>query len=72
MVGFLGCEGTLLAYVQLPIHQYPQVLFNRVLLHLYLPQLVEIAEVATTQVQEFALEFTQSREVLLGPLLKPV
>jgi len=26
MVGFLGCEGTLLAHVQLPIHQHPQVL----------------------------------------------
>ena len=28
MVGFLGCEGTLLAHFQLPIHQYPQVFFG--------------------------------------------
>ena len=27
-VGFLGCEGTLLAHVQLATHQYPQVLFG--------------------------------------------
>lgn len=27
-VGLLGYEGTLLAHVQLPIHQYPQVLFG--------------------------------------------
>ena len=27
MVGFLVCEGMLLAHVQLATHQYPQVLF---------------------------------------------
>ena len=33
MVGFLGCEGTLLAHVQLPIHQHQQVLFGRAVLN---------------------------------------
>ena len=39
-VGFLGCEGTLLAHVQLPIHQYPQALFRRAVLNAFLSQLV--------------------------------
>jgi len=33
MVGFLGCEGTLLAHVQLAVHQYSQVLLSRAGLH---------------------------------------
>ena len=33
MVGSLGCEGTLLAHVQPPIHQYPQVFFGRAALN---------------------------------------
>ena len=28
IVGFLGCEGTLLAHDQLAIHQYPQVILS--------------------------------------------
>ena len=32
MIGFLGCEGTLLAHAQFPMHQYPQVLFSRIVL----------------------------------------
>ena len=45
MVGFLGCEGTLLAHVQLAIHQYSQVFFSRAVLYRVLPQLVLIVEV---------------------------
>ena len=33
MVGFLGCKGTLLSHVQLPIHQYDQALFSRAVLY---------------------------------------
>lgn len=33
MVGFLSCEGKLLAHVHLAIHQYPQVLFGRAVLN---------------------------------------
>jgi len=32
MVGFLGCERTLLAHVQLFTHQYPQVLLHKKIL----------------------------------------
>jgi len=34
MVGFLGCECTLSAHVQLFIHQYPKVLLGRAALNL--------------------------------------
>ena len=51
MVGFLGCKGTLLAHVQLLIHQYPQVFFSRAVLNPYIPRLVLIVGVATMQVQ---------------------
>ncbi|KAK4832910.1 hypothetical protein QYF61_026553 [Mycteria americana] len=37
-VGLLGCECTLLAYVHLFIHQYPQVLFRRAALNHIIPQ----------------------------------
>ena len=30
LIGFLGCEDTLLAHIQLATHRYPQVLFGRV------------------------------------------
>jgi len=33
----MGCEGTLLAHVQLTTHQYPQVLFGMVVLCPYIP-----------------------------------
>ena len=41
-VGFLGCEGTLLAHIQITIHQYPQVCFARAVFNPFIPQLVLI------------------------------
>ena len=54
-VGLLGCEGTFLAHIQLTIHQYPQVLLGRAVLHPFILQLVLIVGAAVTQVQNFAL-----------------
>ncbi|KAK4818015.1 hypothetical protein QYF61_004128 [Mycteria americana] len=51
-VGFLGCQCTLLAHVQLFIHQYPQVLLHRAALNPFIPQPVLILGVALTQVQD--------------------
>ena len=62
----------MLAHVQLPVHQYPQVLFGRAALYPCIPQLVLVGGVASTQVQDPALGFVVSHEVYLGPLLKPV
>ncbi|KAK4824458.1 LOW QUALITY PROTEIN: hypothetical protein QYF61_015836 [Mycteria americana] len=49
-VGLLGCQRTLLAHVQLFVHQYPQVLFRRAALDHIIPQPVLILGVALTQV----------------------
>jgi len=38
-VGLLGCERTLMAHVQLFIHQYPQVLLDRAALNPFMPSL---------------------------------
>ena len=62
----------MLAHVQLAIYQYPQVLFSRAALNPYIPQLVLIVGVATTQVQDFALSLVECHEVHLGLLLEHV
>ena len=72
MVGSLGCKDTLLPHVQLPIHQYFQVLSGRSVLLSFHSQLVLVLDVASTKVQDLALGSVEPHEVLLGPLLKPV
>ena len=57
MVGFLGCKGTLLAHVQLAIHQYHQVFFSRAALNPFILQFVLVMVVSSTQVQGLALGF---------------
>ncbi|KAK4831745.1 hypothetical protein QYF61_018943 [Mycteria americana] len=71
-IGFLGCEHTLLAHVQLFIHQYPQVLLCRAALNPFIPQPVLIPGVALTQVQDPALGLVESHEVHAGPILQLV
>ncbi|KAK4830027.1 LOW QUALITY PROTEIN: hypothetical protein QYF61_008365 [Mycteria americana] len=66
-VGFLGCKCTLLAHVQLFIHQYPQVLLRRAALNPFIPQPVLIPTVAPTQ--DPALSLVEPHEVHTGPLL---
>ena len=44
----------------------------RVVLYAFVPYLVLIVKVVTTQVQDLALEFIEPQEILLGSLLKPV
>ncbi|KAK4818926.1 hypothetical protein QYF61_022103 [Mycteria americana] len=48
-VGLLGCEHTLLAHVQLVVHQYPQVLFRRAALDHIIPRPVLKPRIAPTQ-----------------------
>ncbi|KAK4806151.1 hypothetical protein QYF61_001078 [Mycteria americana] len=71
-VGLLGCEHTLLAHVQLFVHQYPQVLLCRTALNPFIPQPVWIPGVAPTQVQDLALGLVEPHEVRTGPRLQPV
>ncbi|KAK4817891.1 hypothetical protein QYF61_002060 [Mycteria americana] len=51
-VGLLGCERTLLAHVQLFVHQYPQVLFRRAALDHIIPQPVLEPRIAPTQAKQ--------------------
>ncbi|KAK4828118.1 hypothetical protein QYF61_023916 [Mycteria americana] len=71
-VGLLGCESTLLAHIQLFIHQYPQVLLHRDALKPFISQPVLILGVALTQVQDLALGLVEPHEVHMGPLFKLV
>ena len=50
----------------------PQVFFGKAAINRFLPQLVLVMHVASTQVQDLALGFVEPHEVDLGPLLKPV
>ena len=72
VVGLLVCKSTLLAHVLLAVHQYLQVLFCKAALNPFISQLVLIVEVAATEVQDLSLGFAGSRDVLSGPLFKPV
>jgi len=72
MVGFLGCERTLEAYVQLFIHQYPQVVLLRAALNPFIPQPVLIAGVVLTQMQIIAHHLIDPHEVHTGSLLELV
>ena len=69
IVGFPGCEGTLLSYVQLAISH---ILFSRAELYPFVPQLVVTVEIIITQVQDVALGFVELHKVLLGAPLEPV
>jgi len=72
MVGLLGCERTLVAHVQLFIHQHPQVLLGRAALKPFTPQPVLIAGVAPTHMQNPAGGLVEPHEVHTGPLLELV
>jgi len=72
MVVFLGCEHTLLAHVQLFIHQYTQEVLHRAALNLSSTQLVFVLEIAPTQVQDRALGLVEPHEVCTASTLKPV
>ncbi|KAK4816042.1 hypothetical protein QYF61_011050 [Mycteria americana] len=71
MVGFLGCECTLLAHIQLFTHQYPQVLL-RAAFNPFIPQPVLIPGVTLNQVQDLALGLVEPHKVHMGPLLELV
>jgi len=71
-VGLLGCERTLLAHVQLFIHQYPQVLLSRAALNPFIPQSLLIAGFAPIEMQDAALGLVEPHEVHMGPLLQLV
>ena len=54
---FLGCKGTLLAHVQLPIHHYRQVFFGKAALNPFIPQLVLVLTYLVVCYIHFFLSF---------------
>jgi len=66
MVGLLGCECTLVAHVQLFMHQYPQVFLGRAALNPFIPQPILIPEVALIQLQDLALGLVEPQERFLN------
>ena len=71
-VGFLDCERTLSAHVQLPIHQYPQDLLGRDALNPFIPQACTDTRLALTEVQDLAFGLVEPHEVHACPLLELV
>lgn len=67
-----GCKWTLLAHVQLYVHQEPQVLLCRTALKEFFCQSVHISRIALTRVQHLALSRVEPHLVHVGPLFKPV
>jgi len=71
MVGFLGCECTLLGHVELLVSQYPQVLLLRTVVDPFSAQPLFVLGIPLTQGQDLVLGLVQLHEVLTGPPLKP-
>jgi len=72
MVSLPGCECTLLAHVQLFIHQYPQVFIFRAALNLFSAQPVFVLGIAPTHVQDLAHGLVEPHDSCTGPPFKPV
>ena len=69
--GFLICDSTLLAHVQLPTHEYSQVFFGRAAFNCFIPQFALVMGIASTHMQDLSLGSVEPHEVDLGSLLKP-
>ena len=64
--GFLGCQRTLPAHVELLIHQYPQVLLLRAALEPLSAQPVLVFGITLTHVQDLALGLVELHAVHAG------
>ncbi|KAK4830770.1 hypothetical protein QYF61_013259 [Mycteria americana] len=71
-VGFLGCLGTLLAHIQAPVNQHPQVLLCQAAFQPLFPKPVALHGVAVAQVQDLALGLVKPHTIDLGPSIQPV
>ena len=69
MAGYLGCEHTLWADVQLFIYQYSQSLLGRAALNPFIPHPVLTLGVALTHAQDSALDLAEPHEPCTGLLL---
>jgi len=72
MIGLLGCERTLIGYVELWVNQHPKVLLSKAALSPFSTQPVFILEITPTLVQDLAHGLAEFHEVHRGPPLKHV
>jgi len=72
VVGFLGCERTLLDYVELLINQHPKSFSSGPALSPFSAQPVFVLGIVLTQVQDLALGLVELHEVCTGSPLKLV
>ncbi|KAK4814519.1 hypothetical protein QYF61_021620 [Mycteria americana] len=71
-IGFLGHLGTLLAHIQPPGDQHPQVLFCWSAFQPLFPKPVALRGVLVTHVQDLALSLVEPHTTGLGPSIQPV
>ncbi|KAK4828042.1 hypothetical protein QYF61_023080, partial [Mycteria americana] len=71
-IGFLGRLGTLLAHIQLPIDQHPQVLFSWAACQPLFPKPVALHGVVLAQVQDLALGLVEPHTIGPSPSIQPV
>lgn len=71
-VSLLCCRSTLLAHVQLGIHQDPQVPFCQASSQTVSPQHVLVHEAICPRVQNLALPIVKLHEIPARPFLQPV
>ncbi|KAK4811007.1 hypothetical protein QYF61_015711 [Mycteria americana] len=71
-IGFLGHLGTLLAHIQAPVNQHPQVLLCQAAFQPLFPKPVALHGVAVAQVQDLALGLVKPHTIDLGPSIQPV
>ncbi|KAK4832559.1 hypothetical protein QYF61_024059 [Mycteria americana] len=71
-VGLFGHLGTLLAHIQLAVHQHPQVLFCRAAFQPLFPKPVAFHGVAVAQVQDPTLSLVEPQAIGLSPSIQPV
>lgn len=69
-VGLLGCKHTLLACVQLFIHQDHKDLLLRADLNEFFSQFVYISGIVLTQAEQLAIGLAESHQVLVGTIFQ--
>ena len=71
-IGLLGHLGTLLAHIQLTVHQYTKVPFHQAAFQLLLPKPVGLPGVIVTKMQDRTLGSIETHSVYLGPLIQSI
>ena len=69
-IGLHGHLGTLLAHIQMTVHQYTNVLFCQAAFQPLLPKPVGLPGVIVTKMQDLTLGPIETHTISLGPLIQ--